>query len=401
MSAVLGRMLLSFALCAALSACGSDNGPADPAPAQAPAPAPVVKAPDPVASPVVLTGVQEVPAVATAANGKGTLTLDRSTGALTGSVTLDGIQATMAHIHDGAAGSNGAVIVPLAETAPGVWSVPDKTVLTAAQMTSFEGGTLYVNAHSTANPGGEIRAQIGREVYYAEINGKQQVPGNESAATGTGIAVLDPATRTLTGGITLAGISPTAAHIHTGAAGTNGGVSVNLAQSATAADRWEIPAGTVLTEAQLASLRAGGLYFNAHTTANPGGEVRGQIGRLVRTATLNGGHEVPATTSTGSGTGLLVVDPATRAASGGITFSGVTPTMAHIHLAPLGVNGPVIVPLAAGDTASSYKVPDNTVLTADQMDAFLKNNLYYNVHSAAFPGGELRGQIDNDAHHAH
>lgn len=401
MSAVLGRLFLSFAVFAGLSACGSDNGSSNPAPAPAAAPAPVATAPDPVTSPVVLTGVQEVPAVATAANGKGSLTLDRSTGALTGSVTLDGVKAAAAHIHDGAAGTNGAVVVTLVETAPGVWSVPDKTVLTAAQMAGFAGGTLYVNAHSAANPGGEIRAQIGREVYHAEMGGKQEVPGNGSTASGTGIAVLDPATRTLTGGITLSGISPTMAHIHAGAAGSNGGVVVTLAKSATAADRWEIPAGTVLTEAQVASLKAGGLYFNAHTAANPAGEVRGRIGRLVRTATLTGGHEVPANTSAGSGTGVLVVDPATRAASGGFTFSGVTPTMAHIHQAPNGANGPVIIPLATGETAASFKVPDNAVLTAEQMDAFLKNSLYYNVHSAAFPGGELRGQLDNDAHHAH
>ena len=62
-------------------------------------------------------------------------------------------------MHDAAAGN--AVIIPLSDSGSGVWSVPaTATVLTAAQIASFIGGKLYFNAHTTANPGGEIRGNI-------------------------------------------------------------------------------------------------------------------------------------------------------------------------------------------------------------------------------------------------
>jgi hypothetical protein len=388
MSAFLRVVLLSLAL----AGCGgSDDPPAPPPP----------PTPDPVTRTVLMAGVQEVPAVASPATGKGSLTLDRATGALTGSVTLDGMTATSAHIHDGAAGANGGVIVTLAETSAGVWSVPANTVLNAAQIASFGSGGLYVNAHSAANAGGEIRGQIGMEVYAASLSGKQGVPANASTASGAGSVVLDPATRMLTGGFTLTGMTATMAHIHSGAAGSNGGVVVTLAESPAGSGKWMVPASTTLTEAQVTALRAGELYFNAHSSAAPSGEVRGQIGRHVRTATLSGGHEVPSNTSTASGTGFLAVDPFTRAASGSITIAGIAPTMAHIHTGAHGSNGGVAVTLVQGASPNTWRVPDNTTLTAAQYADFLKNNLYYNVHSAAFPGGEIRGQLDDDAHHAH
>lgn len=388
---LLKPLLLSVALLGALAGCGSSD--------DAPDAAPPPPAPDPVTRTVLLSGAQEVPAVLSAANGKGSLTLDRATGALSGSVTLDGVSATSAHIHDGAAGSNGAVLVTLSESSPGVWSVPANTVLNATQMAGFASGTLYVNAHSTAQPAGEVRGQIGMEVYHAALSGKQEVPANDSAASGTGMVVLDPLTRTLSGSIKLNGLSATMAHIHLGAAGTNGGVAVNLTEAPAGSGTWVVPAATVVTEAQVSSLRAGELYFNAHSAARPAGEVRGQIGRQIKTATLNGGHEVPAVASLASGSGWLAVDPQTRAATGAISYSGLSATMAHVHVGAVGTNGGVAINLVAGAAANSYRVPDNTVLSAAQYGDFLNNRLYFNVHSAAFPGGEIRGQIDNDEHH--
>ena len=65
-----------------------------------------------------------------------------------------------AHIHIGAAGVNGPIIVPLANTAVDVWSVPANTRLSADHYAAFKRGELYVNAHSAQFPGGEIRAQL-------------------------------------------------------------------------------------------------------------------------------------------------------------------------------------------------------------------------------------------------
>jgi len=108
---------------------------------------------------VALSGSQEVPPVTTAASGSGKITVgaDKS---VSGSVTTTGVDGTAAHIHMAATGQNGPVIVPLTKTADGVWSVPAGAKLTDAQYDAFKAGNLYVNVHSAANKGGEIRGQL-------------------------------------------------------------------------------------------------------------------------------------------------------------------------------------------------------------------------------------------------
>ena len=109
--------------------------------------------------PLKLTGDQEVPPVTTAATGQSTIRI-ASDGAVSGEVKTTDVEGTMAHIHTGARGANGPVIVPLAKTADGVWSVPAGARLTADQLATYKAGGLYVNVHSEAHKGGEIRAQL-------------------------------------------------------------------------------------------------------------------------------------------------------------------------------------------------------------------------------------------------
>jgi hypothetical protein len=66
----------------------------------------------------------------------------------------------MAHIHEGAAGSNGPVIIPLAKVSDTVWAVPAGAKLTDAQYESYKAGKLYFNMHSDAHKSGEVRGQI-------------------------------------------------------------------------------------------------------------------------------------------------------------------------------------------------------------------------------------------------
>jgi hypothetical protein len=339
-----------------------------------------------------MSGEQEVPPVATGALGAGTLSFDSPSRDIRGSISLDGMTATAAHIHEGAVGVNGPIIVPLVETTPGTWSIPAGTWLTESQATALAAGGLYFNAHSPAFPNGEIRGQIGRDVFTAQMSPAQEVPPPASAASGSGFLSLDPATRKFTARITVSGMAVTAAHIHEGAPGINGPIIFPLSETAAGSGIWVSAADATLTDAQLATLRSGGLYFNAHSAAFPGGEIRGQIGQLVGFARLSAAEEVPATSSTATGTGTLVIDPITRAASGRITVTGMATTAAHIHIGAPGVNGPIIVPLTdAGGNV--WIVPANTRLTAEQLKAYKQGNLYYNAHSTQFPNGEIRGQI--------
>jgi len=106
-----------------------------------------------------LSGAEEVPAVTTSATGTGTIVI-KSDKSVTGSVKTVGIEGTMAHIHLAPAGKNGPPIISLVKTGDNVWSVPDGSTLTDDQFKSFQEGNLYVNVHSAAHPGGEIRAQL-------------------------------------------------------------------------------------------------------------------------------------------------------------------------------------------------------------------------------------------------
>ena len=107
---------------------------------------------------VNLTGAEEVPPVGTSASGSGSFTI-ASDGAVSGSVTTTGVQGIMAHIHQGAKGQNGPVIIPLTMNGD-TYSAPAGAKLSDSQMQAFKAGNLYVNVHSPSHKGGEIRAQL-------------------------------------------------------------------------------------------------------------------------------------------------------------------------------------------------------------------------------------------------
>ena len=108
---------------------------------------------------VNLAGDQEVPAVTTAAKGSGTVMIGDDM-SVKGTVTTTGVAGTAAHIHMAAAGKNGPVIVPMTKSGDNGWTFAPDAKLNADQMKAFKAGELYINVHSAANPGGEIRGQL-------------------------------------------------------------------------------------------------------------------------------------------------------------------------------------------------------------------------------------------------
>jgi len=107
---------------------------------------------------VMLSGANEVPPVKTSASGDGAISI-ADDGTVSGSVTTKGVQGTAAHIHMGAAGNNGPVIVPFTKEGD-TYKAPAGAKLNADQLKAFKSGDLYVNVHSAANPNGEIRGQL-------------------------------------------------------------------------------------------------------------------------------------------------------------------------------------------------------------------------------------------------
>jgi hypothetical protein len=107
-----------------------------------------------------LTGGEEVPGVATSGTGALDATFDKDTRKLSYTVTYSNLSgpATMAHFHGPAGpGTNAGVVVPFANPAN---PIQGETTLTEAQAADLLAGRWYVNVHTRAHPGGEIRAQV-------------------------------------------------------------------------------------------------------------------------------------------------------------------------------------------------------------------------------------------------
>lgn len=144
---------------------------------------------------IALQGAQEVPPVTTTATGtfQGTL----SGNSMTYTLTATGSALTMAHFHQGAAGANGPVVAFLfGPNQAGVDSINESGTITVEDLSgplqgnwdgfvaALDSGQIYVNVHSVANPGGEIRGQVPAD----------QV--TQPAATATTPATAAPATAT-------------------------------------------------------------------------------------------------------------------------------------------------------------------------------------------------------------
>ncbi|HYI27843.1 MAG TPA: CHRD domain-containing protein [Bradyrhizobium sp.] len=109
--------------------------------------------------------------------------------------------------------------------------------------------------------------------------------------------------------------------------------------------------------------------------------------------TLDGKAEVPPNTSAGKGTADLDFDAASKKLSWKLTYSGLSgaPTAAHFHgPAEAGKNAGVAVAIP---NAGSSPVEGSATLTDAQAADLMAGKYYINVHTAANPGGEIRGQV--------
>ncbi|MDZ4758926.1 MAG: CHRD domain-containing protein [Bacteroidota bacterium] len=228
-------------------------------------------------------------------NAKGVASIQMNLAADTAwyDIVVDGLSDTIAsiHFHYGAAGQSGAVAVDLDG---GVMGNHIKGMITGASLNPLFIGAMvtnniYVNIHTSNNAGGEIRGQVmrlAREGFTIWMDGAQN---NVTGATGTGsgyvsidamglnaevLVVMDNMTE-----------APTAIHFHKGPKGGSGGVILDLAgwlmkngKGGTVWGHWENNASSNpfgMAEAML--FWHDSVYINAHTTANAGGEIRGQV----------------------------------------------------------------------------------------------------------------------------
>ena len=106
---------------------------------------------------------------------------------------------------------------------------------------------------------------------------------------------------------------------------------------------------------------------------------------------LTGAEETPPVASSATGEAVLRIAK-DGSVSGRIKTKGIEGTIAHVHLGAPGQSGPPIITL--DKTADgSWSIPAGAKLTDEQYASFKAGNLYVNVHSAAHPPGEIRGQL--------
>jgi hypothetical protein len=341
-----------------------------------------------------LSGAQEVPAVASAGTGTGTVILNAAENQITVNLTFSGLtsNATMSHIHGAAApGANAGILFDFAAVTPAatMGTIPQQTfAITPAQVAELKAGLYYFNVHTGNFGGGEIRGQIGLAAtqFHTTLTGAQQVPPVSSPGTGTGSVALNAAEDLLIVNMSFSGLTSNAsmAHIHgPAAAGANANILFDFAGVTPAATSGSIPQQIFsITPAQVAELKAGLYYFNIHTTNFGGGEIRGQIGAgptvaLDRTTlqfvafTSQTSAQIVRLSQTGAGavtwtatssTPWLVVSPTSGSGSATLTVStqfvsGLSSSQTgNVNLAFSGAGntaGPIAVTLTVSPTGTT------------------------------------------------
>ena len=372
----------------------------------------------------ILSGRNEIPANTSTAIGKFEGIFDPWSRVIAFRVEFSGltVNATAAHFHSAPAGTNGSVVVDFVSQGFPVGVKSGEFVkvltLTESQAVDLMTGNLYVNIHNATFPGGEIRAQI---VYGTQLNpspvqlsarlsGTQEVPANASTAKGTFEGIFDPYSRVIAFRFEYSGLTAnaTASHFHIAAAGVNGSVSLDFGPQGfqTGNTSGEFVKVLTLTQVQADALIAGRIYVNIHNSVFPGGEIRGQVNYnkslnpvVPVKGTFSGAQEVPPNTSTATGTVVGSYDPKSGLLGIKLNYAGLTAnaSSAHIHRAPAGVSGPVIInfaPLGFTFGAQSGTFAKIILLNATQAADLLAGNLYANIHNVNFPGGEIRAQLN-------
>ena len=237
------------------------------------------------------------------------------------------------------------------------------------------------------------------------ISGDQENPSTGSSGTGTFNGTYDETTMELIFTVNFSGLSgtTTASHFHGPAVpDSNAGVQIGISGFPTGVTSGSISDTVTLNETQEADLLAGLWYINIHSSAFPGGEVRGQLlesGGIhyFTHLPLSGDQENPSTGSSGTGTFTGRYNEATMELIFTVDFSGLTGTTTASHF-----HGPAVADSNAGvqiglsgfpTGVTSGSFSDTVTLNGAQEADLLAEKWYINIHTSAFGGGEIRGQL--------
>ena len=222
----------------------------------------------------ILDAAQETPPTASTGSGWMTATIDTAANKLSYYIAYSGLTGavTQAHFHGNANYTQGPAGVKLGLTVTPSPMTGTVTYLQADEAAILS-GRWYVNLHTAANLGGEIRGQVSPLV--VPMDAIQEGGGVLAlASSGFALCAIDTAANMLGFDVHVTQLSgaETSAHIHGYAGlGATAGVLQSLPLGARKLGTWTYPAANEV------DVLLGRTYFNSHTAANVNGEIRGQI----------------------------------------------------------------------------------------------------------------------------
>lgn len=394
---ILWRVILVISCAAALSAC--DSGADERGPVQLP----VFTITYQVGfSPIQVVG-QASPDTVTATGDIFSVEDDVTT--LNGNVTVMGEVPTSVTINEGYPGENGPVYITLTNDGGELWTVPE-TVLADDEFSRLVVSGYYVSVQTS---GGELRGQVILPGYVpatVPLDADEVIPAATSAGSGTAGFMLNPDNGLIRLRITTDGISDAiGAGLRGAVTGARGEEFIDMEQSLSDPRVWgtvdinDPDAEEYVTQEGAGFIITGASYFSLETTANPGGELRGQLvptGIDVVTAPLDNDQVVREGTPVATGaTGTATVtwngdfDQISVAVNSDIEDA----ISVGLYQGDAGEIGPLVLELTQDALYPGYWVVQRESLTPQQGDAFRADGLYVSVVTADYPEGELRGQL--------
>jgi mono/diheme cytochrome c family protein len=238
---------------------------------------------------------------------------------------------------------------------------------------------------------------LNKPTFTVTLSPGQIYPAPASTASGTATVTVNLVTGAVSGKVMLTGVTATAVNLYEGFAGMTGGSLVMLTQNTMTAGEWDLSASAMLTADQVTALLEGGLYIQALSAANPGGEIRGQLTPANITVVwtlLSGGQEVPPVTIAAAGVAATTVDSIANTVSVYILSTGVTDaTAAELDTGATGKVGTKLVALTKGTVNMGSWSVAMSPITAGDVSNFNNGMWYLNVLTPADPNGAIRGQV--------
>lgn len=246
----------------------------------------------------------------------------------------------------------------------------------------------------------------------AVLTGGQEAPPTTSPGFGNFVGTFDSNRTNMTVTLTVANLgSPISGfHIHERAAGQpTGGIVVNFQGLGGTFTNGKMT-GTFPVTADVAGrmlANPSNFYVNVHTNQFGGGAIRGDLaivsgGMIQYAADLRGTNEVPPNASTAYGSAIVTIDPINNVLTWDVATTGIAaPTLSHIHgpSGSAGSNAGVLINFATNAAAFTNGRTSGSIAIGSLAPATLAlllsdpSQFYVNVHSQAFGGGEIRGQL--------